>query len=149
MMTNHTDTKPAHIIELYLSPTMYPSPSTAAPVFILNTVLALSAISAPRGITLVDNTSLHHPKVDRTKSYSPPTIPAKMSGRAWLPPFSPEMSTCVVAVASGKGYFPCICDTKYLRKGIRSSMPSMPPSRELKNTSRKFTVSSGLVLWRM
>ena len=37
------------------------------------------------------------------KSYKPPINPANIKGFAWLPPFSPETSTCVVAVASGEG----------------------------------------------
>ena len=72
-----------------------------------------------------------------------PIIPAINSGLAWLPLFSPDTSTCVVAVASGKGYLPCISLTKYLRKGIRNRIPSTPPSSELINTCIKLTVISG------
>ena len=39
-----------------------------------------------------------------------------------------------VAVASGKGYFPCISLTKYLRNGISSTMPSSPPKSDERNT---------------
>ena len=56
---------------------------------------------------------------------------------------SPLTSTCVVAVASGKGYLPCMSFTKYLRKGMKKSMPSMPPNSELRNISMKLTVMSG------
>ena len=52
-------------------------------------------------------------------------------------------STCVVAVASGKGYLPCMSFTKYLRKGMKNTMPSTPPSSALRNISRKLTVMSG------
>ena len=79
----------------------------------------------------------------------PPTTPATRSGRAWLPPFSPETSTCVDAVASGKGYLPCMSFTKYFRKGMRNRMPSTPPSTEAMNTSMKFTVISGYLSCRM
>lgn len=60
--------------------------------------------------------------------------PATASSLAWLPPFSPEISTSVVAVASGKGYFPCISLTKYLRNGISSTIPSSPPKSDERNT---------------
>ena len=77
--------------------------------------------------------SFQRPNVATRKSYSPPTIPAISKGLAWSPPFAPLTSTCVVAVASGKGYFPCISLTKYLRNGIRNKMPMMPPrSDEMK-----------------
>ena len=69
--------------------------------------------------------------------------PAAIRGLAWLPPLSPETSTWVVAVASGKGYLPCMSETKYLRKGMRSKIPKIPPNNELRNTSMKFTEISG------
>ena len=59
------------------------------------------------------------------------------NGFAWLPAFSPLISTCVVAVASGKGYLPCMSFTKYLRKGMRNRMPSAPPRAEAMNTCTK------------
>ena len=40
-----------------------------------------------------------------------------------MPFFCPEIRICVVAVASGKGYFPCISETKYLRNGIKNNIP--------------------------
>ena len=83
------------------------------------------------------------------KSYKPPINPAKIKGFAWLPPFSPETSTCVVAVASGKGYLPCISDTKYLRNGINSKIPMIPPNKELMKTSKKLTVISGYLSCRI
>ena len=63
-------------------------------------------------------------------------MPASSSGLACGPPFSPLTSTCVVAVASGKGYLPCMSFTKYLRNGMRNSMPSIPPRSDAKNTLR-------------
>ncbi len=76
--------------------------------------------------------SFHQPNVATMKSYRPPISPAS-NGFAWLPPFSPETSTCVLAVASGKGYSPCLSLTKYLRKGMRNRIPKIPPSSELTN----------------
>ena len=64
------------------------------------------------------------------KSYNPPTIPASNRGFAWLPPLAPLTSTCVVAVASGNGYLPCISLTKYFLKGIKNRMPMIPPNSE-------------------
>ena len=72
-----------------------------------------------------------------------------MRGLACAPPFSPLTSTCVPAVASGKGYLPCISFTKYLRKGMRNRMPKMPPKRLAKKTSMKFTVISGYFACKM
>ena len=112
---------------------------TAAPVFILRTSLALSARVTPQPITVVESVSAQVPKVATAKSYRPPIRPADMSVLALAPPPSPLMSTCVVAVASGKGYFPCISFTKYFRKGMRKRMPSTPPSRELRTICQKFT----------
>ena len=63
-----------------------------------------------------------------------------MSGLADELSPSPEMSTCVDAVASGKGYLPCISLTKYLRKGMRKRMPMTPPKSDARNTSRKLTL---------
>jgi hypothetical protein len=68
MMINHTNIEPAHMIVEYLSPTMYPKPSTAAPVFTLKTSLALSATSIPQGKILVERTSLHQENVESIKS---------------------------------------------------------------------------------
>jgi len=73
------------------------------------------------------------------KSYSPPTRPLRRSVFALLPPASPLTSTSVVAVASGKGYFPCISFTKYLLKGMRKRIPRTPPSSEDRNIFQKFT----------
>ena len=65
--------------------------------------------------------------------------PAATSVFALEPPPSPLTRTWVVAVASGKGYFPCISFTKYFRNGIRNRMPSTPPSSELSTIWKKFT----------
>ena len=65
------------------------------------------------------------------------------------PPFAPLTSTCVVAVASGKGYFPCISLTKYLRKGMRNSMPMMPPNSDAMNILRNDALISGYLACRM
>ena len=66
-----------------------------------------------------------------------------------FPPLSPLTSTCVVAVASGNGYFPCCSFTKYFLNGMRKSMPRIPPRSDEKNTFVKLTVSSGYLSWRM
>ncbi len=133
----------------YFSPIIYPRPRSAAPVFSLSTTLALSATAAPQVVTVVDIVSAQSPKVETTKSYIPPMIPLTRSVLAPLPPASPLTSTCVVAVASGKGYLPCISFTKYFLNGIRKSIPSTPPSSDEKNTFVKFTVSSGYLSWRI
>ena len=67
-ITNQTKAEPIAIIVAYLSPTIYPKPKTAAPTFIWNTTLALSASATPDGITRVVNTSAHPPKVATIKS---------------------------------------------------------------------------------
>ena len=76
-------------------------------------------------------------------------MPAMSSGLAWLPPLAPLTSTWVVAVASGKGYLPCMSLTKYLRKGMRKRMPKIPPNSELMNTLVKDTAISGYLVCRM
>ena len=68
MMTNHTRKLPQQMIRAYFSPTIYPRPRTAAPVFSLNTSLALSAMAAPKGRIFVVTVSAHNPKVDMMKS---------------------------------------------------------------------------------
>ena len=83
--------------------------------------------------------SAHVPKVATQKSYNPPMRPAAISVFADEPPLSPLTRTCVVAVASGNGYFPCISFTKYFRNGMRNRMPSTPPSSELRNICQKLT----------
>ena len=148
-MIHHTAREPKQIMEAYFSPTIYPRPSTAAPVFTLKTSLALSASISPTPHTRVVKFSFPQPKVATMKSYRPPINPAISNGLAWLPPFSPDTSTCVVAVASGKGYLPCMSLTKYLRKGIRNKMPSTPPSSELMNTCIKVTDISGYLACRI
>ena len=149
MIIHHTASEPAQMMEAYFNPTIYPKPSTAAPVFTLNTNFAFSASISPALQTRVVKFSFHHPNVATMKSYNPPIIPAINNGLAWLPPFSPEINTCVVAVASGKGYFPCMSLTKYLRKGIRNRIPNTPPNKELMNTCMKVTVISGYLAWRI
>ena len=67
-MIHHTASEPRHIINEYLSPMMKPSPSTAAPVFTLKTILALSASVSPHPITRVVKFSFHQPKVLTMKS---------------------------------------------------------------------------------
>ena len=46
-MIIHTASEPAQIMAAYFNPTIYPSPKTAAPVLILSTNFALSAIVSP------------------------------------------------------------------------------------------------------
>ena len=43
MIISQTRKEPQHIMKAYFKPTIYPRPSTAAPVLIFNTSLALSA----------------------------------------------------------------------------------------------------------
>ena len=51
------------------------------------------------------------------------------------------------AVASGKGYLPCMSETKYLRNGMRKRMPRKPPISEAMKIWKKFTLMpiSGLL----
>ena len=125
------------VIMAYFRPMIYPRPSTAAEVFSPKTTLNLSAATAPHSQMRVETDSVHSPNVPTTKSYNPPTSPATASSLACEPPFSPETRTSVVAVASGKGYLPCISLTKYLRKGISRTMPSRPPNSDERNTCQK------------
>ena len=143
MITSHTRKLPQQMMKAYLSPTIYPSPSTAAPVFTLRRTFALSAIAAPHGRIFVVRVSPQSPNVDTMKSYRPPMSPLIRRVFAPLPPPSPLTSTWVVAVASGNGYFPCCSFTKYFLKGIRKRIPRIPPRSDEKNTFVKFTVSSG------
>ena len=143
MMTSHTRKLPQQIMNAYLSPTMYPSPRTAAPVLSLSTTLAFSAIASPKGSIRVVMVSPQSPNVEMMKSYRPPTSPLASRVFAPLPPLSPLTRTWVVAVASGNGYFPCISLTKYFLNGIRNRIPRTPPRRDEKNTLVKLTVSSG------
>ena len=149
IMIHHTSAEPRQMMSAYFSPMIKPRPSTAAPVYTWHTSFAFSAMVSPNGSILVEMVSFQRPNVLTMKSYRPPTSPAKSNVLAWLPPFSPDTSTCVVAVASGKGYLPCMSATKYLRNGMRNSMPSTPPSSELKNTWKKLTVISGYFTCRM
>ena len=77
----------------------------------------------------------------------PPLVP--LAGLAWSPPLAPDTSTCVVAVASGKGYLPCMSLTKYLRKGMRNRIPRMPPRAEAKNMLKNDEVISGYLACRI
>ena len=131
IMKNHTRNEPQHIMRAYLRPIMYPRPRIAAPVFSFTTSFALSAMAAPKDTTREVRVSLQRPTVATMKSYKPPMRPATTSVFALEPPLSPLTRTCVVAVASGNGYFPCISFTKYLRKGMRKRIPSTPPRSEL------------------
>ena len=110
-------------------------------MFSLSTTFALSATTCPQCITVVLRVSAQAPKVDMAKSYRPPMTPAvtRVLAPDELP--SPLRSTLMVAVASGKGYFPSISFTKYLRKGMRKRIPSTPPSREERNICQKLTSS--------
>ena len=108
-------------------------------MFNFRTSLALSETTLPQCITVVVTVSLQAPKVATTKSYRPPMRPATSRVLALLPPLSPLTSTCVVAVASGNGYWPCISFTKYFLKGIRKRIPRIPPSSEERNIWTKFT----------
>ena len=139
MMTSHTSRLPQQMIKLYFRPMIYPRPSTAAPVLSFSITLALSARAWPKPTTVVVMVSPQAPKVAMIKSYRPPTRPAVSRVLAPAPPPSPLTSTCVVAVASGKGYLPCISLTKYFRNGMRNRMPSTPPSRDDRNICQKFT----------
>ena len=148
-MIHHTASEPRQMINAYFSPIIYPRPNTAAPVFTFSTSLARSARSAPHPIMRVVTFSFHQPKVATKKSYKPPTIPAMSSGLACEPPFSPLTSTCVVAVASGKGYLPCMSLTKYLRNGIMNRIPRIPPSSELRKILMNEAVISGYFACRI
>ena len=68
IITSHTRKLPQQMMNAYLRPTIYPSPSTAAPVFTLSSTFALSAIAAPQGSTLVVRVSPQSPNVDTMKS---------------------------------------------------------------------------------
>ena len=146
---HQTSALPAQMIVAYFRPTMYPMPNTAAPVLTLNTSFSFSAIVSPHAYALVVKVSVHVPNAAMMKSYSPPTIPANSRGLAPLLSPSPEISTCVLAVASGKGYLPCISLTKNLRKGMRNNMPNIPPSNDARNTFIKSTVMSGYLACRI
>ena len=137
------------MMNAYLRPTMYPRPRTAAPVFTFNRILALSASAAPHFVQVVERVSPHRPNVEMMKSYNPPMSPLMSNVFAPLPPLSPLTRTCVVAVASGNGYFPCCSFTKYFLNGIRNRIPRIPPKSDEKNTLVKFTVSSGYLSWSM
>ena len=141
--------EPKQMIAAYLSPTIYPMPNSAALVLMLNTNLALSAMVVPNSQQREVKFSFHAPKAATAKSNKPPTIPATSKGLACEPLRSPDIRTWVEAVASGKGYLPCISFTKYLRKGIKNKMPKIPPSTDDRNTCRKLTVSSGYLCCKM
>ena len=83
------------------------------------------------------------------KSYKPPTNPAISNGFAWSPPFAPLTKTCVVAVASGNGYLPCMSETKYLRNGIRNKMPMIPPNSDAMKIFRNEADISGYFACKM
>ena len=53
--------------------------------------------------------------------------------------FEAAIPIAIIAVGMGsvKGYLPCISLTKYLRKGISSTMPSRPPNSDERNTCQK------------
>ena len=68
MITSHTRKLPQQMMNAYLSPTIYPSPSTAAPVFTFSRTFAFSATVAPQGMTLVVSVSPQRPNVDTMKS---------------------------------------------------------------------------------
>ena len=67
-MTNHTRHEPAVMIMAYLSPMMYPRPSTAAEVFRPKTTLNLSAATCPQAQMRVETPSVQRPNVPTTKS---------------------------------------------------------------------------------
>ena len=124
-------------------------PSSAALVLMLKTSLALSAMLLPISQQREVKFSFHAPKAATAKSNKPPTSPATNKGLACEPLRSPEIRTCVEAVASGNGYLPCISFTKYLRKGIKNKIPNIPPNTEDRKTCKKFTVSSGYLCCNM
>lgn len=109
----------------------------------LNTILNFSASVAPKGMIRVVITSLHSRKEEKQKSNRPPMSPLVISSFALFPPFSPVINISVVAVASGKGSFPCISFTKYLRKGIRKRIPRQPPNSDEKKICQKLICISG------
>ncbi len=76
-------------------------------------------------------------------------MPAKSKGFACPDSLWPDMSTCVEAVASGKGYLPCISLTKYLRKGIMNNSPKKPPNALDRKTFMKSTEISGYLACRI
>ena len=82
MIINHTVIEPTQMIAAYFKPTIYPNPNTAAPVFILKTSFAFSAIVSPKPIQRLVKFSFHQPKVATMKSYKPPIIPANRRGLA-------------------------------------------------------------------
>ena len=124
-------------------------PKRAALVLILNTNFALSAMVVPNSQQREVKFSFQAPKAATAKSNKPPTIPATKRGFACEPLRSPEISTCVEAVASGKGYLPCMSFTKYLRNGIKNRMPKIPPNSDERKTCKKLTVSSGYLCCKM
>ena len=92
----------------------------------------------PIPMTVVLTVSAQVPKVLTRKSYRPPIKPLTSRVPAPLPP-SPLTRIWVVAVASGKGYLPCISFTKYFLKGIRNNIPSTPPNKDDRNIWVKLT----------
>ena len=82
MIIHQTTNEPAQMIEAYFNPTIYPKPSTAAPVLTLNTSFAFSANISPALHTRVVKFSFHQPNVATIKSYNPPIIPAINNGLA-------------------------------------------------------------------
>ncbi len=63
MINHQTKIEPANITKAYFRPTIYPSPSTAAPVLQENTNLNLSAKACPQEYAVVVTTSLQNPNV--------------------------------------------------------------------------------------
>ena len=66
--THHATNEPAQMMAAYRSPTMYPSPSTAAPMFSRNSQRIDSASRRPQPNTVVETTSFQAPMPETRKS---------------------------------------------------------------------------------
>ena len=93
MITSQTRNEPQQMMNAYFKPTMYPRPSTAAPVFNFKTTFALSATTWPKCVNVVLMVSAQAPNVEMTKSYNPPMRPAVIRVLVLFPPSSPLIST--------------------------------------------------------
>ena len=65
---HHISTEPAHMMEAYFSPTIYPMPSRAAEVLMLKNSFAFSATKTPTAEKAEVKFSAHAPKVATRKS---------------------------------------------------------------------------------
>ena len=67
-ISHQTANEPRHIMNAYFRPTIYPKPRIAAPVSILNTSFAFSAMVSPNPITRDVNVLFHQPNDATMKS---------------------------------------------------------------------------------